>query len=110
MNDFMQRLVLVLGLLGLAASAGLLGASVVETVWGAEPPTRVDLYDTKSNRTGSATVESSGRVDFYDTRGNRTGYGTVTPGGRLDTFDTKSRRTGSGQVTPGGGTPKGGRR
>jgi hypothetical protein len=40
----------------------------------------VDLYDTKSNRTGYGTIDANGRLDFYDTKGNRTGSGQVTPG------------------------------
>lgn len=61
--------------------------------------TRIDLYDTKSNRTGSAVV-TEGRVDFYDTKSNRTGYGTIDKGGRLDLYDRKSNRTGSGTIAP----------
>jgi hypothetical protein len=78
----------------------------------AERPTetRVDLFDPRSNRTGSAIVdEKTGRVDFYDKRSNRTGYGTIDANGRLDFFDSKGNRTGSGQVTPGTTRP-GGRR
>ena len=71
----------------------------------AQGQTRVDLYDTKSNRTGSATVdESRGRFDLYDTKSNRTGYGTIDPKtGRIDTFDRRSNRTGSGQISGGKG-------
>jgi hypothetical protein len=69
--------------------------------------TRVDLFDTKSNRTGSATIdEKSGRVDFYDRKSNRTGSGTIDKGGRIDLFDTRSNRVGSGQVAPGGSRGK----
>ena len=72
--------------------------------------TRVDLFDTRSNRTGSATINpQSGRVDLFDTKSNRTGYGTIDANGRLDFYDTKGNRTGSGQVTPGSTRP-GGRR
>ena len=52
-------------LLGLAAAPGYAEESTT---------TRVDTFDPKSNRTGSAIVdEKSGRVDVYDTRSRRTG-------------------------------------
>jgi hypothetical protein len=71
---------------------------------------RIDLFDTKSNRTGYGIVdERSGRVDLYDTKSNRTGYGMIDKSGRIDTFDTKGNRTGSGQAAPGSSRP-GGRR
>ena len=70
--------------------------------------TRIDLFDTKSNRTGSASVdEKTGRVDLYDTKSNRTGYGTIDKNGHIDLFDTKGNRTGSGQVTPRSTRPDG---
>jgi hypothetical protein len=53
--------------------------------------------------------EKTGRVDLYDTKSNRTGYGMIDKDGRIDFFDTKGNRTGSGQVTP-GSTQPGGRR
>jgi hypothetical protein len=91
----------------------LLGAALlVAPGHAAERPTetRIDLFDTKSNRTGSAIVdEKTGRVDLYDPKSNRTGYGTIDATGRLDFYDTKGNRTGSGQVTPGTTRP-GGRR
>jgi len=91
----------------------LLGATlVVAPAHAADRPTetRIDLFDTKSNRTGYGIVdERSGRVDLYDTKSNRTGYGTIDKNGRIDLFDTKGNRTGSGQVTP-GTTQPGGRR
>ena len=72
--------------------------------------TRIDLFDTKSNRTGYGIVdEKTGRVDLYDPKSNRTGYGTIDKSGRIDFFDTKGNRTGSGQVPPGSTRP-GGRR
>ena len=91
----------------------LLGVALLATpARAAERPTemRVDLFDTKSNRTGSAVVdEKTGRVDLYDTKSNRTGYGTIDKSGRIDLYDTRGNRTGSGQVTPGATRP-GGRR
>jgi hypothetical protein len=70
--------------------------------------TRIDRYDTKSNRTGSAIIDKKGeRVDFYDTKSNRTGYGTVDKSGRIDLYDLKGNRTGSGQVAPGSTRPDG---
>lgn len=72
--------------------------------------TRVDTYDTKSNRTGYLLVDpKTGRIDTFDTKSNRTGYGQVTPSGRVDFYDTKSNRTGHGQISP-GSTPRGARR
>ena len=71
---------------------------------------RLDTFDTKSTRTGSATIdEKAGRIDLYDTKSNRIGSGTIDKNGRIDLFDNKGRRTGSGQITP--GSPRsGGRR
>lgn len=87
-------------------------ALLAAPVHAAERPTetRIDLFDTRSNRTGSAIVdEKTGRVDLYDTKSNRTGYGTIDATGRPDFYDTKGNRTGSRQVTPGATRP-GGRR
>lgn len=62
----------------------------------AQAQTRVDLYDRKSNRTGSATIdERTGRIDTYDTRSNRTGYGYIAPSGSVGLYDLKGQRTGS---------------
>jgi hypothetical protein len=73
-----------------------------------ERETRIDLFDTRSNRTGSAIIdEKSGRVDFYDKSSNRTGYGTIDKNGRIDLYDRSSNRTGSGQVVPGTTRPRG---
>ena len=58
---------------------------------------RVDLFDTRRNRTGSARIEDGRRVDFFDTRGNRSGY-AVVEGDRMDFFDARSDRTGSGRI------------
>jgi hypothetical protein len=96
-----------------ALSAALLSvALLVAPGRAADRPseTRIDLFDTKSNRTGYGIVdERSGRVDLYDTKSNRTGYGTIDKSGRLDSFDTKGNRTGSGQAAPDSSRP-GGRR
>jgi hypothetical protein len=70
----------------------------------AEAQTRVDLFDTTSTRTGSATIdERTGRIDTYDTRSNRTGYGQVDPRtGEIEFFDLRGNRVGSGTLTPSG--------
>ena len=70
----------------------------------AQAQTRVDLFDKKSNRTGSATIdERTGRIDFFDTKSKRTGYGQVDPrSGRLDRYDLKGNRVGSGVIMSGG--------
>ena len=57
----------------------------------AEAQTRVDLFDKKSNRTGSATIdEKSGRIDTHDAQSNRTGYGQVDRStGKVDFYDLR---------------------
>lgn len=42
---------------------------------------RVDLFDTKSKRTGYAIIKKD-RVDAFDTKSRRTGYGTITRSSR----------------------------
>ena len=104
-----------MGLGRLGGSIGiLLGVTMLVAPARAEEggaPVRVDLYDTKSQRTGSATIdEKSGRIDFYDRKSNRTGYGVIDRSGRIDLYDTKSNRTGSGQIAPAPPRATGGRR
>src|SRR5688572_24621019 len=63
----------------------LLAAPLAAPVFADERPseTRLDLFDTKSNRTGSAIIDRNGeRVDFYDRKSSHTGYGTIDKGGR----------------------------
>ena len=66
-----------------ALSAALLGvALLVAPGRAADRPneTRIDLFDTKSNRTGYGTIDKSGRIDSFDTKGTRTGSGQAAPG------------------------------
>jgi len=72
----------------------------------AEAQTRIDLFDTKSNRTGSATIaERMGRIDTYDTHSNRTGYGQVDRRtNKLDLHNLDGSRQGSGTLSPSGGS------
>jgi len=69
---------------------------------------RVDLYDTKGQRTGYAVVTpETGRVDLYDAKSRRTGYGTVSPSGRLTLYGMDGRRVGTtGPVPPGPARPR----
>jgi hypothetical protein len=88
----------------------LMGAvlMVAAAALGDERPaeTRVDTFDTKSNRTGSAVIDKTGeRVDFYDKGSRRAGYGTIDKSGRIDLYDNRSNRTGSAQVAPGSPRP-----
>jgi hypothetical protein len=59
----------------------------------AASPTRIDLFDLRGNRTGSAVVAGD-RVDFFDARGNRTASGHLQDRGGVDLFDTRGNRTG----------------
>ncbi len=61
---------------------------------------RVDLFDARSNRTGSGRIEDGRRVDFFDTRGSRTGY-AVIQGDRIDFFNVRSKRMGAGRIRDG---------
>ena len=68
--------------------------------------TRVDLFDKRSNRTGSATIdERTGRIDFYDTKSNRTGYGRIDRNtGKIDLYNLDGSRRGSATLAPRGGS------
>jgi hypothetical protein len=61
---------------------------------------RIDLFDTKSNRTGYIIVEpKTGRFDTYDTQSKRTGWGTITRGsGTVQVYDKDGNRVGSGTL------------
>ncbi|HEX7214070.1 MAG TPA: hypothetical protein VF578_07660 [Methylomirabilota bacterium] len=63
---------------------------------------RVDLFDTKSNRTGYIIVDpKSGRFNTYDTKSNRTGWGTIhRESGTVDAYDKNGNRIGSGVLPP----------
>jgi 2-methylaconitate cis-trans-isomerase PrpF len=58
---------------------------------------RVDFFDTRGHRTGSARLQDRRRVEFFDARGSRTGY-AIKHGDRIDFFDARSGRTGSGRI------------
>ena len=80
-------------LLILAAGTGfLLGGQLVIAA------DRVDLFDTKSNRTGYILIDpKSGRFDTYDTKSRRTGWGTIhRESGTVDAYDKDGNRIGSG--------------
>ena len=65
---------------------------------------RVDLFDTKSNRTGYILVDpKSGRFNTYDTKSNRTGWGTIhRESGTVEAYDKNGNRIGSGVLPPQG--------
>ena len=61
---------------------------------------RIDLFDTKSNRTGYIIVDpKSGRFDTYDKQSRRTGWGTVTrDSGDVQVYDKDGNRVGTGTL------------
>jgi len=61
---------------------------------------RIDLFDTKSNRTGYIIVEpKTGRFDTYDTQSKRTGWGTITrESGDVQVYDKDGNRVGMGTL------------
>jgi hypothetical protein len=65
---------------------------------------RIDLFDTKSNRTGYIIVEpKTGRFDTYDTQSKRTGWGTITrESGDVQVYDKDGNRVGTGTLPAGG--------
>ena len=65
---------------------------------------RIDLFDTKSNRTGYIIVEpKTGRFDTYDTESKRTGWGTITrESGDVQVYDKDGNRVGTGTLPAGG--------
>ena len=65
---------------------------------------RIDLCDTKSNRTGYIIVEpKTGRFDTYDTQSKRTGWGTITrESGDVQVYDKDGNRVGTGTLPAGG--------
>ena len=84
-----------LAMLILAAGMGLLlGGQLVIA------GDRIDLFDSKSNRTGYIIVEpKTGRFDTYDTKSNRTGWGTITrESGDVQVYDKDGNRVGSGTL------------
>lgn len=87
-------------LIGLILGAGaglLLGGQLVLAA------DRIDLFDTKSNRTGYIIIDpKSGRFDTYDTQSKRTGWGTITrESGTVQVYDKDGNRVGGG-ILPGG--------
>lgn len=57
--------------------------------------TRVNLFDAKGERTGSAIVDrGANRVDFFDTQSRRTGWGRVDATGRVESFGLDGVRQG----------------
>jgi hypothetical protein len=84
-------------LIGLILGAGtglLLGGQLVIAA------DRIDLFDTKSNRTGYIIVDpKTKRFDTYDTKSQRTGWGTITrESGDVQVYDRDGNRVGSGTL------------
>ena len=84
-------------LIGLILGAGtglLLGGQLVIAA------DRIDLFDTKSNRTGYIIVEpKTGRFDTYDTQSKRTGWGTITrESGDVQVYDKDGNRVATGTL------------
>jgi hypothetical protein len=81
----------------LGAGAGLLlgGQLVIAT-------DRIDLYDTKSNRTGYVILDpKTRRLETYDTRSNRTRWGTIArESGDVEAFDKDGNWIGTGKLPP----------
>ena len=79
----------------LCASSGLLlGGQLVIAA------DRIDLFDTKSNRTGYIIVDpKTRRFDTYDTKSHRTGWGTITQdSGTVEAYDRNGNRVGRGRL------------
>jgi hypothetical protein len=85
------RLVLLVGSVGVGV---LLGGHLVIAA------DRIDLFDSKSNRTGYIIVEpKTGRFDTYDTKSNRTGWGTISrKSGSVQAYDRHGNRIGTGTL------------
>src|SRR5882724_12954403 len=84
-------------LIGLILGAGtglLLGGQLVIAA------DRIDLFDTKANRTGHIIVDpKTKRFDTYDTKSHRTGWGTITrESGDVQVFDKDENRVRSGTL------------
>jgi hypothetical protein len=89
-------------LIGLILGAGtglLLGGQLVIAA------DRIDLFDTRSNRTGYIIVDpKTKRFDTYDTKSKRTGWGTITrESGDIQVYDKDGNRIGSGVLSGRGG-------
>jgi sugar lactone lactonase YvrE len=65
---------------------------------------RIDLFDTKSNRTGYVIVDpKTKRFDTYNTKSKRTGWGTITrESGDVQVYDKDGNRIGSGTLPAAG--------
>ena len=62
----------------------------------------VDIYDTHSNRTGYAVVDTkTGRVDIYDAYSRRVGWGMSAPGRGTALYDLHGHRSGTAGVLVG---------
>jgi hypothetical protein len=61
---------------------------------------RIDLFDTKSNRTGYIIVDpKTKRFQTYDMQSKRTGWGTITrESGTVQVYDKDGNRIGSGAL------------
>ena len=88
-------------LIGLILGAGtglLLGGQLVIAA------DRIDLFDTKANRTGYIIVDpKSKRLDTYDKNSKRTGWGTITrESGDVQVYDKDGNRIGTGTLPSAG--------
>jgi hypothetical protein len=88
-------------LIGLILGAGtglLLGGQLVIAA------DRIDLFDTKANRTGHIIVDpKTKRFDTYDRNSKRTGWGTITrESGDVQVYDKDGNRIGTGTLPSAG--------
>jgi hypothetical protein len=88
-------------LIGLILGAGtglLLGGQLVIAA------DRIDLFDTKANRTGYIIVDpKTKRFDTYDRNSKRTGWGTITrESGDVQVYDKDGNRIGTGTLPSAG--------
>jgi hypothetical protein len=88
-------------LIGLILGAGtglLLGGQLVIAA------DRIDLFDTKENRTGYIIVDpKTKRFDTYDKNSKRTGWGTITrESGDVQVYDKDGNRIGTGTLPSAG--------
>ena len=84
-------------LIGLILGAGtglLLGGQLVIAA------DRIDLFDTKANRTGYIIVDpKTKRFATYDTKSQRTGWGTISrESGDVQVYDKDGNRIGTGKL------------
>ena len=95
----MQYWILVCSLASVLLAPSMARAFDVPAIAGDPRERRVDLFDRDRTRAGYVVISPHGRIDVYDRRSNHTGSGRISKDGNtIELFDLRGNRMGNARV------------